>query len=324
LVPLHQTVPSKRVIRWERTRAMRGSVVPLQQRVGSTAGDRDERAAQATDSSYPTRAFEVLESDLTLQLLEPLERVGPYLTAFELGQGGMATVYLAVNKSAGGFQKAVALKRIHPHLGRNKAFAEMFMDEARIAASVHHASVCQVFDLGFHDDGPYLAMEYLVGESLAAIAKRLKLAPELKTRQHQLMIARVMVGLAEGLHAVHNLADETGAGLNVVHRDATPHNLFVLYDGSVRVTDRAREASPASYGGTEHQRQTRLRGARATQSGAGRSASRCLVAWRCDVGIANGEELVPVSNRRANCHGSVRQTDSPAIAITSLCCAGIG
>ena len=176
---------------------------------------------------------------------------GPYHLALEIASGGMATVYLAVH-GLEGFQNTVAVKRIHPHLAKDKAFVDMFADEAHIAARINHPYVCRVFDFGKTGDSYYIAMEFLRGEPLSRVFKTL--TPErIASPRHPSIIARIIANLAEGLHAAHTLKDTQGVGLDVVHRDVTPQNLFVLCDGTVRVTDfgiaRARVRSHQTEGG---------------------------------------------------------------------------
>ena len=88
--------------------------------------------------------------------------IGRYQLCFELASGGMASVYLARAEGSPGFQKLVALKRIHPHLSSERAYIEMFLDEARIASSITHPNVCSVFDFGEVDGEYFIAMEYLI------------------------------------------------------------------------------------------------------------------------------------------------------------------
>ena len=176
---------------------------------------------------------------------------GPYHLALEIASGGMATVYLAVH-GLEGFQNTVAVKRIHPHLAKDKAFVDMFADEAHIAARINHPYVCRVFDFGKTGDSYYIAMEFLRGEPLSRVFKTL--TPErIASPRHPTIISRIIANLAEGLHAAHTLKDTQGVGLDVVHRDITPQNLFVLCDGTVRVTDfgiaRARVRSHQTEGG---------------------------------------------------------------------------
>ncbi len=165
-------------------------------------------------------------------------RIGPYQVVCELASGGMATVYLTLHRSVEGFQKLCAVKRIHPHLAGDRAFTEMFVDEAQIAARISHPYVCSVFSFGRSQDSHFIAMEFLRGEPLSAVSRRVARSPELGDDPHfPLLAARIIANLAEGLHAAHTLRDDRGALLEVVHRDVTPQNLFLMYDGSVRVTD---------------------------------------------------------------------------------------
>jgi serine/threonine-protein kinase len=160
--------------------------------------------------------------------------LGPYRVVDEIGVGGMATVELARMDGAGGFQKWVAIKRIHPHLTEDQQFINMFLDEARIAASISHPNVAQVFDLGKDANTYWIAMEYLHGEPLREI---MRVNEEQETAIQPEIAARIVADAAEGLHAAHELRGKDGKPLNLVHRDVTPHNLFITYDGVVKVVD---------------------------------------------------------------------------------------
>ena len=160
--------------------------------------------------------------------------LGPYRVVDEIGVGGMATVELARMDGAGGFRKWVAIKRIHPHLTEEQQFINMFLDEARIAASISHPNVAQVFDLGKDGNTYWIAMEYLHGEPLREI---MRINEEQETSIQPELAARLIADAAEGLHAAHELRGKNGQPLNLVHRDVTPHNLFITYDGVVKVVD---------------------------------------------------------------------------------------
>jgi serine/threonine protein kinase len=166
------------------------------------------------------------------------QRIGRYELCFELASGGMASVYLARIDGASGFEKLVALKRIHRHLAKQKGYVDMFLDEARIASRITHANVCSVFDFGEADGEHYIAMEYLVGEPLSRLMSRA--ARDQNQRRSPLLplrMARIIADACEGLHAAHELKDANGDLLHVVHRDVSPRNLFVTYDGAVQVVD---------------------------------------------------------------------------------------
>lgn len=166
------------------------------------------------------------------------ERIGRYELCFELAAGGMATVYLARVAGASGFEKLVALKRIHRHLAKEKKYVEMFLDEAKIASRITHPNVCSVFDFGQSDGEYYIAMEYLMGEPLSRLCGRV--AKDKGQRRHSLLplrMAGIIADACEGLHAAHELKDANGDLMHVIHRDVSPRNLFVTYDGSVQVVD---------------------------------------------------------------------------------------
>jgi len=170
----------------------------------------------------------------SITTLAPL-RIGRYEVCAEIASGGMGRVYLARVRGPAGFEKLVALKCIHPELAAEHAFVEMFLDEARIAARIDHPNVCRVFDFGHAEDIYYLAMEYMVGEPVSRLMR--KVARRDDNPELHPLFARIVAEAAEGLHAAHELTDDDGQSLGVVHRDVSPQNLFVTYDGAVRVVD---------------------------------------------------------------------------------------
>ena len=165
-------------------------------------------------------------------------KLGRYQLLQKLASGGMASVYLARAAGPAGFEKVVALKRIHPHLADEKSFVDMFLDEARIASRIDHANVCSVFDFGEAEGTYYIAMEYLAGEPFSQIAKNMaRSAEHLRDPRRAYFVARMIADASEGLHAAHELRSREGELLNVVHRDISPQNLFITYDGVVKVVD---------------------------------------------------------------------------------------
>jgi serine/threonine-protein kinase len=161
-------------------------------------------------------------------------RLGRYRLERRLAQGGMATVYLARQAGPGGFDRPVAIKIVHPHLARERRFATMFLDEARLTGRLHHPNICGVIEFGDEDGLLFLVMEYLHGETFSSVIHRGwreggPLPPPL--------VARIVCDAARGLHAAHELRDVDGEPVEIVHRDVSPQNLIVLYDGHTKLTD---------------------------------------------------------------------------------------
>ena len=161
---------------------------------------------------------------------------GGYRVMHEIASGGMAGVWLGQKSGPGGFSQLAALKVIHPHLARNPAFVEMFLDEARIASHISHPNVVRVLDFGEANGTYYLAMEFIMGETWSVTRKTLRRQHEAR---HQIpgILAYVLTRACEGLHAAHEALDYDGLPLDIVHRDVAPQNIMVGYDGSVRVLD---------------------------------------------------------------------------------------
>jgi serine/threonine-protein kinase len=166
------------------------------------------------------------------------KRLGRYTLVRELGSGGMASVYLARVHGTGGFEKLVALKLVHRHLASDDQFIDMFLDEARIAARISHPNVCGVFDFGETDGVYFIAMEYLLGVPLSDVIRSAARRDDPGAGQDAVALTCHLLGQAcEGLHAAHEAKGPDGEPLNVVHRDVSPHNLFVTFDGHVKVVD---------------------------------------------------------------------------------------
>jgi len=160
--------------------------------------------------------------------------LGRYRLVGSAGSGGMARVFIARLEGAHGFEKLVAIKVIHPHLANSKHLLSMFLDESRVASLIQHTNVCSVNDFGVEDGVPYLVMELLKG---AALSEVLGFGgPKLRPLSHALS-ARIVADAARGLHAAHELRGEDGTLLSVVHRDVSPHNVFVLDEGAIKVLD---------------------------------------------------------------------------------------
>jgi serine/threonine-protein kinase len=158
---------------------------------------------------------------------------GKYSLVARLATGGMAEIFLARLQGVAGFEKLVCIKRILPHLARDKQFVAMFLDEARIAARISHPNVCQVFELGEIEGSYYIAMEYLEGVPLSCFRRR----DYDRDPPDPRLIAGIAVQACEALHHAHQLKNPDGSVMEVVHRDVSPQNLFVTVDGVVKVLD---------------------------------------------------------------------------------------
>jgi eukaryotic-like serine/threonine-protein kinase len=162
------------------------------------------------------------------------QRVDRYELVGEIASGGMATVYLARLTGVGGFQRFVAIKRLHPHLAGEKEFVEMFLDEARLAAGIHHSNVVSILEVGASPLGYYLVMEYVEGDTLARLLAR---AAGKGQRLPTGIALRIVLDTLFGLHGAHELKDDKGKILELVHRDVSPQNVLVGIDGVARITD---------------------------------------------------------------------------------------
>jgi len=162
------------------------------------------------------------------------ERFGDYLLVEKIAQGGMAELFLAKRRGVEGFEKTVAIKRILPELSWNREFVSMFINEAKIAARLSHPNIVQIFDFGKIDDYYFIAMEYVRGENLRAVLQR---AAEKEAPLSPDIAAFIVSRACAGLEHAHRKTDEAGRPLRIVHRDVSPQNVLISYDGDVKVVD---------------------------------------------------------------------------------------
>ncbi|MBZ0233012.1 MAG: serine/threonine protein kinase [Deltaproteobacteria bacterium] len=164
-----------------------------------------------------------------------VERLGKYELLRHLASGGMARVYLARVEGVGGFTRHLVLKTMRPERTEDTSYVSMFLDEARLVATLHHQHIAQVYDIGVADDGTYyLAMEYLHGETMRHVLER---ARDLRQRLPLDFSLTVVAAAAAGLHHAHERRGPDGRPLGIVHRDVTPSNVIAGYDGSVKLID---------------------------------------------------------------------------------------
>jgi serine/threonine protein kinase/tetratricopeptide (TPR) repeat protein len=159
---------------------------------------------------------------------------GKYQLLDLLARGGMAEVYRAKSHGVEGFEKVLVIKRILPELGENPEFVEMFINEAKIAVTLSHANVVQVFDLGRADGTYFIAMEYVAGSDLATVLTRGK---RLGRQLPQELAVYVVSELAKALDYAHRRRDAQLRPLNIVHRDVSPQNILISFEGEVKLTD---------------------------------------------------------------------------------------
>jgi len=160
--------------------------------------------------------------------------LGKYKLVKLIAAGGMAEVYLARQAGAAGFEKQVCLKRILPHLAKDKQFVDMFLNEARLASQLDHPNIVSIFDLGEANGNYFIAMEFIDGPNLRGVAKR---AAELNEFLPLAEVLKIVAQAAAGLQYAHDLADRDGKPLGLVHRDISPDNILVHRNGTAKVVD---------------------------------------------------------------------------------------
>jgi serine/threonine protein kinase len=162
------------------------------------------------------------------------ERLGPYTLVKRIASGGMAEIFVASMEGADGVERVVAIKRVLPQHARNKEFLTMFLNEARIAATLRHPNVVEAYDFGSENGTYYLAMEYLHGQDTRRIIQTLALAG--KKLPLEIAVGSA-IGIAAGLHYVHEKRNKAGQPLGLVHRDISPQNIFMTVGGEVKLVD---------------------------------------------------------------------------------------
>ena len=159
---------------------------------------------------------------------------GKYQLLELLARGGMAEVFKAKSHGVEGFEKVLVIKRILPELSSNPDFVEMFINEAKIAVTLSHANVVQVFDLGRADETYFIAMEYVAGSDLATVLRR---ARKYDKRLPVELAVYLISEVAKGLDYAHRRRDAELQPLHIVHRDVSPQNVLLSFEGEVKLTD---------------------------------------------------------------------------------------
>lgn len=158
---------------------------------------------------------------------------GKYKPIAVLGRGGMATVFLAAATGPAGFTKLVVVKELKPELAEDPEFMAMFLDEARLAARLSHPNIVQTYEVAGDGGRQAIVMEYLDGQPLSRIRSRIADFGD----QGEAVMLRIIADSLNGLHHAHELHDFDGSPLSVVHRDISPHNVFITYAGQAKVVD---------------------------------------------------------------------------------------
>ena len=161
-------------------------------------------------------------------------KFGKYLLLEKLATGGMAQLFKGKMIGVEGFEKLVAIKQILPHLVEEKEFINSFVDEAKLAAMLHHQNIVQIYDFGNMEGTYYIAMEYLQGRDLRMIVNRAK---EINKPLHLEQILFIMSHICSGLDYAHKMKDYEGKPLNIIHRDISPQNIMITYEGEVKILD---------------------------------------------------------------------------------------
>ncbi len=189
-----------------------------------------ETAAESSDEqALDSGDFE----RVTLLDLPKIATYGPYELLGRIAFGGMAEIYLARELGSQGTQRMMVVKRVLPHVAEDDTFVEMFRDEARLAMQLNHPNICHVYSFGEAENTYYLAMEWVNGKPLSKLIRR--------AREHGGMpipiALKIIAQVAEALDYAHRAADPTGEPLGVVHRDVSPQNVMISYDGVVKLLD---------------------------------------------------------------------------------------
>jgi len=159
---------------------------------------------------------------------------GKYLLLDKIAVGGMAELYRAKILGVQGFEKLIAIKMILPHLSLEEDLVRSFIGEAKLAAFLQHPNIVQIYDFGRMEDRYFIAMEYLLGKDLKAVIKKARQEQQPISLENSLFI---ISQICKGLDYAHNLRDFNGRHLAIIHRDIGPQNIFITYDGEVKIID---------------------------------------------------------------------------------------
>jgi serine/threonine protein kinase len=189
----------------------------------------------------------------------PGQTFGKYTLIDRIAVGGMAEIFLARQSGVEGFEKTIAVKKIRPHLTGDENFIRMFLNEAKLAAQLNHPNIVQIYDLGKINDSYFIAMEYVSGRDMSRVIPKCKSLNIPFPLEYALKITSASL---EALYYAHNKTDGAGHPLHIVHRDATPENILVAFNGSVKIADFgiAKATAHLGDGRTENTRAGEIKG----------------------------------------------------------------
>jgi len=192
--------------------------------------------ARAMNASSPASIAPGSDTDIADPARDGMpRRFGKYTLLRKLATGGMAELFLALQKSVAGFEKLLVIKRILPAMNQDQGFIDMLLHEARIAATLTHANIVQIFDVGQVEGTYYIAMEHVHGEDLRGIVRQMRKKGVIEfPLEHAI---EIMLGVTSGLSYAHERRDLDGSPLNIVHRDISPQNVVVTFSGDVKIVD---------------------------------------------------------------------------------------
>jgi serine/threonine protein kinase len=162
------------------------------------------------------------------------QKFGKFVLLEKIATGGMAEIWLAKQSGIKGFEKLVVIKKILSHLNKNEKFTKMFINEAKIASKLNHPNIVQIYDLGKEVDSFYIVMEYIQGYDLLTIVKK---SIKAQKRLPLSYAVKIIANAANALYYANTLRDIDTSKLNIVHRDISPQNILVSYDGITKLVD---------------------------------------------------------------------------------------
>ncbi|HEY1099549.1 MAG TPA: serine/threonine-protein kinase, partial [Myxococcota bacterium] len=161
-------------------------------------------------------------------------RLGKYVLLGRLGAGGMGKIYLAHQPGPAGIEKLLVVKRLHSHLTTDPVLVASFLDEARLSMALNHPNIVHTYDVGDLDGRYFMVMEYIEGQNLGVILRMAKRSGDYPKSSTW---AGIFLSVLDGLHAAHTAHDARGRPLQIIHRDVSPQNVLITYDGQTKLVD---------------------------------------------------------------------------------------